>query len=249
MKSAVYREGVVTRWTPSLLAGIVNTGEEEIVINRKDFVPGGFVGNIVGKFVRFQLDKNGNVATHIGVFERREEEMEKLNTNFSALEMAACPLLSTALNSDLDIEDVIEDMSDAEFDSQLFCLDPYIARLAAHSSGYKLVVALVLYSDGQHLDRLISKIFDRFFPLSETASGAICVLEVMGLITSDLQSAIATCYSNIGSSDRVMFRLDVGMTVMFYLNLRLCLTSLVTTPPWCSRPVSRYWGLTTSGRW
>jgi len=237
VKSAVYREGVVTRWTPSLLAGIVNTGEEEIVINRKDFVPGGFVGNIVGKFVRFQLDNNENVATHIGVFERREEDLEKLNTNFSALEMAACPLLSTALSSDLDIEDVIEDMSDAEFDSQLFCLDPYIARLAAHPSGYKLVVALVLYSDGQHLDRLISKIFDRFFPLSETASGAICVLEVMGLITSDLQSAIATCYSNIGTSDRAVSHITGAHSSLVFQtclpllgpdNLRALVTTLLS---------------------
>ena len=208
MKSAVYREGVVTRWTPSLLAGIVNTGEEEIVINKKDFVPGGFVGNIVGKFVRFQLDNPGSAATHISVFEKMEEESEKLDTNFSALEMAACPLLSTALNSDQDIEDVIEEMSDAEFDSQLLCLDPYITRLAAHPRGYKLVVAMVLYSDGQHLERLINKILDRFFPLSETASGAICVLEMMGLITFDLQSAIASCYSSLGSSDQVMSRIS-----------------------------------------
>ena len=103
VKSAVYREGVVTRWTPSLLAGIVNTGEEEIVINRKNFAPGGFVGNIVGKFVRFQLDNTGRAATHISVFERREEETEKLNTDFSTLKMAVWPPLSTALNSDLDI--------------------------------------------------------------------------------------------------------------------------------------------------
>ena len=204
MKSAVYREGVVTRWTPSLLSGIVNTGEEEVIIKRKDFVPGGFVGNIVGKFVRFQLNNTGGVATHISVFERREEESEKLNTNFSPLDMAACPLLATALNSDMDIEDVIEDMSDAEFDSQLHCLDPYVARLAAHPRGYRLVVALVLFSDGQHLDRMINKIFDRFFPLSETASGAICVLEVMGLITADLQSAIGSCYTSIKSSDQVI---------------------------------------------
>ncbi len=209
VKSAVYREGVVTRWTPSLLAGIVNTGEEEIVINRKNFAPGGFVGNIVGKFVRFQLDNTGSAATHISVFERREEENDKLNTNFSALEVAACPLLSTALNSDLDIEDVIEEMSDAEFDSQLFCLDPYIARLAAHPRGYKLVVALVSFSDGHHMERLINKIFDRFFPLSETASGAICVLEVMGMITFDLQSVIASCYSALGSSDQVKSRFQL----------------------------------------
>ena len=86
-------------------------------------------------------------ATHISVFERREEETEKLNTDFSALEMAAWPPLSTALNSDLDI-----------------CLVPYIVRLAAHRRSYKLVVA-----DRHHLERLINKTFDRLFPLSETA--------------------------------------------------------------------------------
>ena len=247
MKSAVYREGVVTRWTPSLLAGIVNTGEEEIVINRKNFAPGGFVGNIVGKFVRFQLDNTGRAATHISVFERREEETEKLNTDFSALEMAACPLLSTALKSDLDIEDVIEEMSDAEFDSQLFCLDPYIARLAAHPRGYKLVVALVSYSDGHHLDRLINKIFDRFFPLSETASGAICVLEVMGMITLDLQSVIACCYSALGSSDQV-YSIDSNCHITTRLS-RSCLTSPGITPPWCSRPASPCLARVTSGHW
>jgi len=234
VKSAVYREGVVTRWTPSLLAGIVNTGEEEIVINKKDFVPGGFVGNIVGKFVRFQLDNPGSAATHISVFEKMEEETEKLDTNFSALEMAACPLLSTALNSDQDIEDVIEEMSDAEFDSQLLCLDPYITRLAAHPRGYKLVVALVLYSDGQHLERLINKILDRFFPLSETASGAICVLEMMGLITFDLQSTIASCYSALRTSDQVMSHITGDhSSLVFQTCLPLLgpghLRSLVTT--------------------
>ena len=91
-------------------------------------------------------------ATHISVFERREEETEKLNTDFSALEMAAWPPLSTALNSDLDI-----------------CLVPYIVRLAAHRRSYKLVVALLSFSDGHHLERLINKIFDCLFPLSETA--------------------------------------------------------------------------------
>ena len=42
-------------------------------------------------------------VTRIGVFGRREEETEKLNTDFSALKMAAWPPLLTALNSDLDI--------------------------------------------------------------------------------------------------------------------------------------------------
>ena len=127
----------------------------------------------------------------------------QLNTNFTPLDMAACPLLSTVLDSALDIREVIEKMSDAEFDSQLYCLDPYIIRLASHPNGYKLVVALVMYSEGQKLDRIINKIFDHFIPLSEIASGAVCVLEVMGLISSDLHSAIASSHSQIERSDQV----------------------------------------------
>ena len=64
-KSVIYIQGVVTDWSPDHLAGIVQTDSRELVVRRKDFVPGGFVGNIVGKIVQFQEEDNGGSCVSV----------------------------------------------------------------------------------------------------------------------------------------------------------------------------------------
>ena len=59
VKSVIYKQGVVTDWSPEHLAGIILTDNRELVVRRKDFLAGGFVGNIVGKIVKFQEEDLG----------------------------------------------------------------------------------------------------------------------------------------------------------------------------------------------
>ena len=54
VKKSEWRKGIVTNWVPEELAGVIRS--EEVLVYRKEFVPGGFDSDIVDKSVKFKVD-------------------------------------------------------------------------------------------------------------------------------------------------------------------------------------------------
>eukprot|EP00092_Neocalanus_flemingeri_P033978 GFUD01036946.1.p1 GENE.GFUD01036946.1~~GFUD01036946.1.p1 ORF type:complete len:144 (+),score=67.68 GFUD01036946.1:58-432(+) len=63
VKSVEWKKGMVTHWVPEELAGVILSQEQEVLVYRKEFVPGGFAPDIVGKMVKFKLDRASLEAT------------------------------------------------------------------------------------------------------------------------------------------------------------------------------------------
>jgi len=205
IKSAIFTEGVITNWFPSQLSGIINTGVSEVPVTRKNFVPGGFVGDIIGKFVKFKIDINGNHAIHVQVIENEAADMEDFeNIQFSVLDVVACPLLASATDFTLDMFEIVEDMTDEEYERNIKSLDPYLLKLAAHPIGYKLVLAIASYSDAELMEHLVRKLSSRFLDLTQTAAGACCIIEILGLIDLELQMVMISNYSDVTNGNLLL---------------------------------------------
>jgi len=210
VKSAIFSEGVVTNWIPSQLGGTISTGISEVPVVRKNFVPGGFVGDIVGKFVKFKIDINGNHAIHVQVIENETALMDDFeNIKFSVLDVVACPLLASATDFTLDMNDIVEDMTEEEFYKQLKSLDPYLVKLAAHPIGFKLVIAIASYSDAEIMEHLVNKLSSRFLDLTQTAAGACCIIEILGFIDVELQMVMINNYSEV-TNDSLLLEHMIG---------------------------------------
>ena len=54
LEAVMVRSGLVTHWVLEELAGVIRS--EEVLVYRREFVPGGFDSDIVGKSVKFKLD-------------------------------------------------------------------------------------------------------------------------------------------------------------------------------------------------
>ena len=263
VRSAVYSEGVVTHWSPAHLAGTINTGRQEITVLRRDFVAGGFVGNIVGRFVKFRLDPATNLATYVTTIERAgsadQQDADLDNVDFSALEVVACPVLEHATNYVLDMRELVEDMSEQELDSQLACVEPYLPRLAAHPVGHKLVLALAAHADPAQLQQLVSRLGAQLLALTRTASGAVTVLELLGLVPPELQPALMDTYTRgagaevaaahmMGDHSSLVFQVthhSIVIDTLFVHILQTCLPlmSAATLRSWVTCLVS---GLSTA---
>ena len=157
--------------------------------------------------MRFQEDPNSKTAIRVQVVDKSFETSQKLNLDsvtFSPLEKASCPILEAATDSSVDIEDILETMNDDEVCSLYRNLEPYLIRLSAHSVGHQLVVALAAILPEILVEDLARKISDNFMKLSETAAGAVCVLEILGKIPSNLQCLILENYVELQEDDGPM---------------------------------------------
>ena len=128
VKSAVMHQGVITHWVPHQLAGIINNGHQEIVVHRKDFVAGGFRGDIVGKMVKFKVETEDNMtsAKHVAVLDQDEsgshetidaEDLE--SSSFTSLDLIACPLLTVATDRTHDMHIIVGEMTSAQIADHL----------------------------------------------------------------------------------------------------------------------------------
>ena len=238
MKSINFSEGVITHWLPSHLSGVINTGSSEITVNRADFVPGGFVGDIIGKFVKFKMNADDETVSHVQVVDclpsNKDKDFSDLsNVSFSLMEMIACPILTLANSNDIEINQVISDIPDHEFDKQVEGIRPYLLRLAAHPTGYKIVTAFLTYCEDPTLEELLLKIKDRYFDLTETAAGALCVVEILGVIPSDFFQIILDNYANI-KDGHTAFKHMIGDHSQLVFQSCLSLFGPETLRPWIS---------------
>ena len=207
VKSVVYEQGVITHWVPEKLAGIINNGHTELVIHRKDFVRGGFVGDIIGKIVRYKLDESdGSIARHAEVLEIYDDvdDGEDLspedldNVSFSPLDFVISPLVECAVDRNRDIFEMIEDMTEEEVQHQVKILQPLLVKLSAHPVGYKLVIALASVTrSSQVQEMLVRRVSHQFLVLSTSSAGAVCLLELMGI--TDMHQLFTSSYLSLSN--------------------------------------------------
>lgn len=154
--------------------------------------------------MQFQIDSRSKTATRVRVVDRIIETIQEVildNVTFSSLERASCPILNTATDSSKNIDDVLDELTDEEIYSLSINLEPYLVRLSAHPVGYKLVVALATILPEFLMENLVKKLSDNFFQLSETAAGAVCILEILGSNPADLQCRIVETYTEVKEED------------------------------------------------
>ena len=192
--------------------------------------------------MRFQIDSNSQTAIRVQVVERIVEINQKVNLDgvtFSPLERASCPILQPATDKSINIDDVIEEMTDEEIYSLSKNLEPYLVRLSAHSVGYKLVVLLATILPEFLVEELVKKLSENFFKLSEAAAGAVCILEILGSIPANLQGLILESYSQIKADDGQMLISHItGLHSQLVFQACLCLLGPVSIRPLLSSLMS-----------
>ena len=202
-KSVIYTQGVVTDWSPDHLAGIIQTDSREFVVSRKDFLPGGFVGNIVGKIVKFQEeDERASCVSVVKEF-HYDEQADLQDVKFTHLELLAAPFLRRLEElSEDQLEEAVFALSDAEWSRLVGDIFPFIVKVAAHTKGYRLVLLVVENSAETTKERIVRKIAASFFSLSNTAPGAGCILDLLGLLSPDQQGVLLENYEQLESSQQ-----------------------------------------------
>ena len=83
------------------------------------------------------------------------------------------------------------------------------------------------------LEELLLKITDRYFDLTETAAGALCVVEILGVIPSDFFQIILDNYANI-KDGHTAFKHMIGDHSQLVFQSCLSLFGPETLRPWIS---------------
>ena len=210
VKIVEWRKGMVTHWVPEELAGVIMMEKEEVIVYRREFVPGGFAPNIVGKIVQFKLDKCRQEATCVKVEQQMEElqhveeraktRIGNIVTQFSDLDLVECPLLGQAVSSE---SSLVMDMSSMSTRHKIVLLDQlekFLPTLAAHPVGYKVVVEMMRQLQDNLLDRLVRILSREFFNLSQAPAGAMCLLDSLTILSMELQhSLVIHAYSHLSN--------------------------------------------------
>jgi hypothetical protein len=224
-----WRKGMVTHWVPEELAGVIMSEKEEILVYRREFVAGGFAPDIVGKIVKFKLDKLRLEATFVQVV-RQEEEMDSLD-NWLVVgqqDLVHYPQLAHALS---DVNRLVSDMGSMDKREQnelLDQLEKFLPTLAAHPRGYKVVVEMVCQFKKSLLDRVVRILSRKFIPLSEIAAGAKCLLDSLTLLPRELQQSLTSAYSFLTDCQEAVDHMTgQNSFIVFTAALPLLNTSLV----------------------
>ena len=240
VKSVIYKQGVVTDWSPDHLAGIIQTDNSQLVVRRKDFLPGGFVGNIVGKIVKFKEEDDGASCVSVVKEFHYDEKTDLQDVKFSQLELLAVPFLRRLEELSVDqLEEAVFALSDEQWSKLLGDIFPFMVKVAAHTKGYRLVLVLVANSDELTRERIVRKISASFFSLSNTAPGAGCILDLLGVISPELQSLLLQSYEQLESSQQAEdHMLGLQSQLVFQACLPLleapALTSLTNSLSYCA---------------
>lgn len=240
VKSVIYKQGVVTDWSPEHLAGIILTDNRELVVRRKDFLPGGFVGNIVGKIVKFkEEDEGASCVSVVKEFQYDEEDLR--DVKFSHLELLAAPFLRRLEElSEDQLEEAVLALSDGQWTRLVGEIFPFVVKVAAHTKGYRLVLLLVENSAELAQERIVRKISASFFSLSQTAPGAGCILELLGVISPEVASILLENYERLENTSQqtVAHMLGLQSQLVFQACLPLleapALSSLASSLSYCA---------------
>merc|ERR1712096_224997 len=149
-------------------------GEEEFLVYRSEFVPGGFDPDIVGK----QDVKDDSLV------------MGSIVTEFNEEDLIDCPQLAQAVSEDSRLIRDLGCMSTREQRQLLDQLEQFLPTLAAHPLGYKVVVEMVRQFEEDLLDRVVRILSREFILLSQVPAGAKCLLDSLSSLPIELQQCL-----------------------------------------------------------
>jgi len=207
VKTAEWRKGMVTHWVPEELAGVIKSEEEDVLVYRSEFVPGGFAPDIVGKVVKFKLDRARQEATCVKV-EQQEDYLltstENSAQQFSDIDLMRCPQLAQALCEDSSLARDMGSMAMGEQVKLMDQLEEFFPALAAHPVGYKVVVRMVQQFRGILLDRVVRILAREFLLLSQSLCGAKCLQDSLPHLPRELQQNLVHAYSDLISYNQAV---------------------------------------------
>jgi len=208
VKTVEWRKGIVTHWVPAELAGVIKSQDEEVLVYRSEFVPGGFAPDIVGKTVKFKFERSRLEATCVRV----EESDDKNTACFNDLDLMRCPQLSHALCEDSNLLGNMAKMTNGELNHLLDQLEPFLPSLGAHPVGHKVVVAMIHNFDGILLERLVRILTKEFVFLAQSNFGAICLVDGLTSLPRSLQEVLVSAYGDMTCSEEVMLHMTGGIS-------------------------------------
>jgi len=205
VKTVEWRKGIVTHWVPEELAGVIKSQDEEVLVYRSEFVPGGFAPDIVGKTVRFKFERARLEATCVRVelVEELVDDRDK-STGFTDHDLIRCPQLSQALCEDSTLVRNLATMSKVEQSHLLDQLEQFIPSLANHNVGYRVVLEMIRQFNGVLLERLVRILSREFFSLAQTKIGAKSLVYSLTNLSMDLQNMLVQTYGDMTNSEEAM---------------------------------------------
>lgn len=200
-------EGRVTHWVPEQLAGVIQTEEGDVLVTRADFIPGGFVADIVGRRVELRLDRAAMEAAAVRCLERgargegavvEEEGVLRIGQQGGALATArtvlldvSVPAVARAVGGTLDLSTLTE----GELEEQAASLEPHVAGLARHPTGHRAVLQLLRLLRPGALQAVVARLAADLTGLSLTSAGSEVVRAAFSLLPPALAELLAAPYS------------------------------------------------------
>ena len=227
--STCHTVGRVTHWVPDQVAGVIETANGDVMVSRKDFIPGGFVADIVGRQVSFRLDSVRMEAKNVQCLDRgsRMEENSldekdgvlsigggKVQT-FAVEQRGGERKLATSLQIDWDnpavawavaASDDPLDLSDQQVEELLLELTPHMAALALHSTGHRtltqlLGVAPIIDQPEQIMVRAAESLGDHFASLALSPHGSKVLVTAFSVFVPSAAQLLATHYQDHEASN------------------------------------------------
>ena len=225
--STCHTVGRVTHWVPDQVAGVIETVEGDVMVSRKDFIPGGFVADIVGRQVRFRLDSVRMEAKSVQCLDRgsRTEDnsvVEKegvLSIDGGKLQTFAAEHKrgddSRSLQIDWDSPAVAWavaasgdpiDLSDQQVEELLLELTPHISALALHPTGHRTLVHLlqlapILDDPEQIVIGAAASLADHFATLAINPHGSKVLVAAFAVFVPIAAQLLATSYRDLEASN------------------------------------------------
>jgi hypothetical protein len=138
VKTAEWRKGMVTHWVPEELAGVIKSEEEEVLVYRSEFVPGGFAPDIVDEIIKFELDMARLEATCVKV-QKQEDHLLASTGNtfhhFSDSDLMRCPQLGQAVCEDNSLVRDMGSITLGEQENLMDQFDQFLPTLTARPVG------------------------------------------------------------------------------------------------------------------
>jgi len=230
VKSSDWREGIVTHWVPEELAGVIKTGKEEVLVYRKEFVPGGFAPDIVGKTVKFKLNRKIQEAISVQVVHHQKEKVRSTVVDDDDIRNQGfdSPVFALAISGDSALLRDLDKMSCEQQEELLDQLEEFMTKVASHPVGYKVVMEMVKHFYGKSLARLVKILTKDFFSISESPAGAMCMLESLKYLPRDLVMNVAQAYCSVTSCQDAMNHITgENSSIVFTFLLPFMNTSLL----------------------
>ena len=223
--STCHTVGRVTHWVPDQVAGVIETSNGDVMVSRADFIPGGFVADIVGRQVRFRLDSVRMEAKNVQCLDRGSR-MDESNVEendgvlsvgggqvqtFQAVEQRGGGREFTkSLQVDWDnpavawavaASDDPLDLTDQQVGELLLELTPHMPALALHSTGHRTLTQLlglapIIDQPEKIMEMVAESLGDHFVSLALSPHGSKVLVAAFSVFVPRAAQLLATRYQD-----------------------------------------------------